>query len=1028
MRTLYSIYCVILILTSCNFNGEVADKPVLAGKVERNLTITTGREYGTGFGENYGEGNGKIQKTNSYLKLSVSNFSSSIDTPRTMRTILDSFEGQLFQDTLTIGQTWEQRGYLGGTEQVTLEGYEDVKVSDKVFPKCLKHKTVIKDANWESRTELGNALINGTRYLWFYPGVGVVKLRYEHSNGIITEGELIDSKTPVKNDELFPIDVGRSWTYKWKNDFENLTLIEEIQLLTNNQSEKGLRFNTITTTENGKKMMDGNFYFYPDSHPLLKLAGSGYSHSGRETPQGPNSMFSDLVENYWPELFQYPLSVGKSWTEEGNWNSQVTSTIEENETIEITLGTFKDCLKLKTVLQGATAISNKTPDNLNRVALINGTRYLWFAKGVGLVKLLYEHSNGITTESELIEYDVSEESKDYFPLNVGATWTYKWQNEYQSTPMIEKVVLSATEDRPEMSLKDSKYTLTIEDADAPGEMHVNFTLRPEESYFEEMKLRLTGTSNYIPQHRKFVPQDDEYKSKNYPIMRGITVEPNSIGSPHFDEYPYPAWTIKFFKNARKGQITLDYEISKKYADYYRAFEAERYGHAINLRSQPYFREDCMVWLADALFIIGGKTENIEVAFNLPEGWSVLTPWKRIGDTGYRFSVANQEELTQNFLLFGEFDEVIAKSGNTEVAIGIGGNLKSSKDEIQQIIEKFLSEYSKVFKDGPQNRVAFVINPYESAGQTRREGHGRRHSVSILMDDIVHPDTKNEYGPFLGHEVFHIWNGLTALQRFSSKEKWFSEGVTNYYSDITSKQLGYLSETELLNKLENACESYLSVSHEFAIGDDFRDSRLAYHGGSLVAASLDIQIRHLTKNKKNFNQVLHDMYRKFPDTKIQYTQEDITRSVNKVSGKDFEPFFKQYVLGKERLPLKEYFGHAGLDFEITSYEKFPTYEYVVSVIKESLERENMVEISHVNELPVLSPHDLCKRASEWNTDDVLELTYREYGEGNEFRTEMVTLKGISDNPPTYQEVSVDIAKMDKTTRLQRSIFNNLFGNK
>lgn len=565
MRILLSVCCVILILTSCHLTDAPADKAVLSGKVERNLTVTTGREHGTGFGEDYGEGTGYIQKTDSFLTLRVPYFSSTIDTPRTMRTILDSFEGELFQDTFTIGKTWEQSGYRGGTEQVTLEGYENVKISDKVFPKCLKHKTVIKGANRESRTELGNALVNGTRYLWFSPGVGVVKLRYEHSNGVITEGELIDSKTPVKNDELFPIDVGNSWTYKWKNDFENLTLIEKIKVFRNKQSAGGLGFNTIVTTENGKEMMDGNFYFYPEKHPLLKTSGAGYSSNGRESPKGPTSIFSDNIAGHWPELFQFPLTVAKTWRKEGLWNSQVQTTVEDYESVKISLGTFQDCLKHKSVFSGATTDSEASTYALERIPLINGTRYLWFAKGVGLVKMRYEHSNGVITEAELIEYEVPGKSTDYLPLNIDTTWTYKWKNDYQPSPMIEKVVLSDPKIRPETPLKNATYVVTIDDLNERGEMRINYRLTPEDPSLEKLQLWLNGDSHYIPQHNQYIPDDSEYTAMNYPHMRGLNVEPRSIGFPHFTSYPHPVWNIKFFKHGNKSPITVDYEISQKYA-------------------------------------------------------------------------------------------------------------------------------------------------------------------------------------------------------------------------------------------------------------------------------------------------------------------------------------------------------------------------------------------------------------------------------------------------------------------------------
>ena len=38
------------------------------------------------------------------------------------------------------------------------------------FPNVLKHKTVVTGSSWQSRAELENALVNGTRYMWLLPG------------------------------------------------------------------------------------------------------------------------------------------------------------------------------------------------------------------------------------------------------------------------------------------------------------------------------------------------------------------------------------------------------------------------------------------------------------------------------------------------------------------------------------------------------------------------------------------------------------------------------------------------------------------------------------------------------------------------------------------------------------------------------------------------------------------------------------------------------------------------------------------
>ena len=68
---------------------------------------------------------------------------------------------------------------------------------------------------------------------------------------------------------------------------------------------------------------------------------------------------------------------------------------------------------------------------------VNGVRYLWFAKGVGLVKTRYEHANGITTEIELMEYRTPGKTEEYLPLQIGSTYTYKSRSSYLDETIIE---------------------------------------------------------------------------------------------------------------------------------------------------------------------------------------------------------------------------------------------------------------------------------------------------------------------------------------------------------------------------------------------------------------------------------------------------------------------------------------------------------------------------------------------------------------------------------------------------------------
>lgn len=986
-------------------------------KVARKVTIDVASEIG----HNFGEGDFYVHKTDDFLTLRSLSFRYSNRFPDRVRVLFTNvaaeYKGKTFLYPLAAGKTWEDN--WNSTSKTTLEGYEEVEIALGTFPACLKHKTVLTGAHIGNTLE--NALVDGTRYLWFAKGVGLVKVRYEHSNGIVTEAELIGYEISGESNAYFPLNIGSTWTYQWKNDYYNEVFIEtariEINRNTREKFKGGLHLAVKVASESGETLGERDFYIVKtDAFLGVRQASSRPNIKSTKPLLYPTSIFSDNISTSWPELFRFPLTVGKTWTEDGWSNSYLQTTIEDYESVACTAGVFQHCLKHKIVFTGAEA------DTELESSLINGIRYLWFAKGVGLVKMRYEHSNGVITEAELIEYNVLEKSRDYFPLNIDTTWTYRWHNDYQPKPIIEKLHVRDPKILPETPIKKASYVVNIDDPQDQGEMRVEYKLTPEDPNLEELQLRLNGDSDYIVQYNQYTPKNTESKPIHNPFSRSLRVEePRPVGFPHFRNYPYPVWKIKFFKHGNKTPITLNYEISQKYAEDYKAFQAKRYGYGTFSPTRPYFGDGTILWTSGELFIVGGKTDNIEVEFKLPKDWRVLTPWKRIGLTGHRFSVENQEALTTNYLLIGEHTEVVAKSGKTVVVIGMGGSLKASKDEMKRTVEKFLRAYSKLFKHGPNNRVVFIINPSET-DNLGGEGQGRGRTVNILMNSTLNKVSGHLWAPFLAHEVFHIWNGLTALTPFTSKERWFLEGVTNYYSDITAKQLGYLSESEYLERLESACEKYLSVSHEHVIGDDFRDSRLLYDGGSLVAASLDLQIRHLTKNRKNFNHVMREMYRKFPDNSIEYTQRYIIRTVNKVAGKDFEPFFKTYVTGKERLPVSEYFDKVGFNVQVNS-EELPTADYVQEVLKASLGRDTGLEVTSINGSRIGSHKKLRKIAKHWRSGEAVTLGFEENGKPV---TVTATLKGVSDNPPTESEVVVRITKQAKTTKLQRAILAGILG--
>ena len=104
-----------------------------------------------------------------------------------------------------------------------------------------------------------------------------------------------------------------------------------------------------------------------------------------------------------------------------------TSIVEALDAIvRVHAGTFEKCVKLKTLFER----KGEDPSEHHRRLNVHnsGERYLWFAPGVGLVKMLRRHGDGTETEIQLMAYHVLERRKAYFPLEVGTTWTYQGTN------------------------------------------------------------------------------------------------------------------------------------------------------------------------------------------------------------------------------------------------------------------------------------------------------------------------------------------------------------------------------------------------------------------------------------------------------------------------------------------------------------------------------------------------------------------------------------------------------------------------
>jgi predicted metalloprotease with PDZ domain len=189
-------------------------------------------------------------------------------------------------------------------------------------------------------------------------------------------------------------------------------------------------------------------------------------------------------------------------------------------------------------------------------------------------------------------------------------------------------------------------------------------------------------------------------------------------------------------------------------------------------------------------------------------------------------------------------------------------------------------------------------------------------------------------PLMSHEFFHLWN----VKRIRPAELWpydyaaeqytpllwWSEGVTDYYADVSNLRAGLWTEREFAanvqsnaGQVDGAPEPWSAEDGSVATWIDevyVPSSQLYYPKGSLLGLLLDISIRDATDNAKSLDQVMRGLYDRFYRQGKGFRTADLLALLREAGMPEFEAFYQKYVNGREPLPYEEILPRAGFVVE------------------------------------------------------------------------------------------------------------------
>ena len=250
--------------------------------------------------------------------------------------------------------------------------------------------------------------------------------------------------------------------------------------------------------------------------------------------------------------------------------------------------------------------------------------------------------------------------------------------------------------------------------------------------------------------------------------------------------------------------------------------------------------------------------------------------------------------------------------------------------------RHITEYEITLMGAPpfkEYTFFFHIGSYADVG-----GGGMEHANSTAIS----ASSVESAATVAAHEFFHAWNVKRirpqALEPVDySKEQptralWFAEGVTSTYGAYALERAGLWTKSQFYDDLaaqiselqSRPAHKWQSVEESSLDAwlekyDDYNspDRSISYYNkGQIDGVLLDLAIRDATDNRKSLDDVLRAMNDEYAKAGKFYNEsKDIRGTVEEVSGKNFEDFFRRFVAGTDEIPYDDFLAAAGWKLKI-----------------------------------------------------------------------------------------------------------------
>jgi hypothetical protein len=357
-----------------------------------------------------------------------------------------------------------------------------------------------------------------------------------------------------------------------------------------------------------------------------------------------------------------------------------------------------------------------------------------------------------------------------------------------------------------------------------GKLEVSLTIYPPSRPFLDLYLR-----DPI--------QDGKVRLSNF------VVESDAKSLTHWQAFPYFADMERIWLGFSTQPVQIRYVVDAQWnkgSDSPRSYLGPNFGYlrAMVVLYTPFTWPDVQAMLNqnDTFSLDSGQAK---LNFTLPKDWTLVSPWGS-GEQAMPVSA-----LRNVYFGIGKFQNTTLNSFESAMLVGSypGINNQSSSDALLQVPSLFHA-MQEMTGFAPLSRApywAVTILPEDPI-----HGGAAGTNSLVVCDDLV----------TISHEIFHWWNGRTL--QFTPDANWIEEGFTTYYAGKALAHAGIWTtgdQGSYLRKLTNQLwgnrppqpVNLVEASNRLKKQGNSQDYLTVYHGGALIAASLDERLHQQGKS-------------------------------------------------------------------------------------------------------------------------------------------------------------------------------------